>query len=101
MTDHEHSHHDHHMDHTDRSFWTSRTFLVFLAFAAMGTALLWTEHKAHILGALLYLFLFACPLLHVFMHGGHGGHGGHGHAKDQPRRQGSSGAFDASKGERS
>jgi hypothetical protein len=22
--------------------------------------------------------LLACPLLHLFMHGGHGGHGGHG-----------------------
>jgi hypothetical protein len=33
-----------------------------------------------VLGALpfLFLFLLACPLLHLFMHGGHGGHGGHG-----------------------
>ncbi|WP_442892045.1 DUF2933 domain-containing protein [Denitromonas sp.] len=35
------------------------------------------EHQAHLLGWLPWLFLAACPLMHVFMHGGHG-HGGHG-----------------------
>lgn len=34
------------------------------------------EHQAHLLGWLPWLFLLACPLMHVFMHGGHG-HGGH------------------------
>jgi len=34
------------------------------------------EHRAHLLGWLPWLFLLACPLMHVFMHGGHG-HGGH------------------------
>jgi len=24
-----------------------------------------------------FLFLLACPLMHMFMHRGHGGHGGH------------------------
>jgi len=38
---------------------------------------LWGEHKVHILGALPYLFLLLCPLLHLFMHGG--GHDHHGH----------------------
>jgi hypothetical protein len=32
---------------------------------------LWTEHKAHLLGALPYLFFLACPLMHLFMHHGH------------------------------
>lgn len=36
--------------------------------------LIYTGHGAHLLGALPYLFLLACPLLHIFMHGGHGGH---------------------------
>jgi hypothetical protein len=44
------------------SFWSSRAFLVFLAFAAMALVLLWSEHRAHILGALPYLFILACPL---------------------------------------
>ena len=39
---------------------------------------LWEEHRAHLLGALPFLLLLACPLVHVLMHGRHGGHGGHG-----------------------
>uniref|UniRef100_UPI0038B65B35 DUF2933 domain-containing protein n=1 Tax=Sabulicella rubraurantiaca TaxID=2811429 RepID=UPI0038B65B35 len=35
------------------------------------------EHWGHVLGALPYLLLLACPLMHLFMHGGHGhSHGG-------------------------
>jgi hypothetical protein len=49
---------------------------VFLAFLALGAFLLVTEHRAHLLGYLPWLILLACPLMHLFMHGGHGGHGG-------------------------
>ena len=41
-----------------------------LAIAAVGLYLLVT-HTGHVLGALPYLLLIACPLLHVFGHGGH------------------------------
>ena len=59
------------------SFWTSRTFFVTLAFLAIALFLLLSEHRAHFLGALpLLLLVVACPLLHVFMHGGHGKHTG-------------------------
>jgi hypothetical protein len=52
--------------------------LVFLVIAGV---LLFTEHRAHVLGALIWLPLLLCPLLHMFMHGGHGEHGSHsGHA---------------------
>jgi hypothetical protein len=34
------------------------------------------EHRAHVFGVLPYLLLAACPLMHLFMHGGHGHHGG-------------------------
>ena len=47
------------------------------AFLAIALFFLWEEHRAHILGALPYLLLLACPLLHVFMHRGHGGSSGH------------------------
>lgn len=60
------------------SFPTSRAALVFIGFAVIAGALLFTEHRAHVLGALIWLPLLACPLMHVFMHHGHGGHGGHG-----------------------
>jgi hypothetical protein len=35
-----------------------------------------TERLAHLALALPYIFLLACPLMHIFGHG-HGGHGGH------------------------
>jgi Protein of unknown function (DUF2933) len=50
---------------------------VFLGFAAIALFFLWEEHKAHLLGALPYVLLLLCPLLHLF-HGGHGDHGGEG-----------------------
>ena len=70
------------------SFWASRAFLVFLGFAAIALVLLWKEHSAHILGAGLWLFVLACPLMHIFMHGGHGGHGGHGRHEPADRGPG-------------
>ncbi|MGH8509035.1 MAG: DUF2933 domain-containing protein [Gammaproteobacteria bacterium] len=30
-----------------------------------------TEHRAHVFGALPYLLVAACPLMHFFMHRGH------------------------------
>ncbi len=38
---------------------------------------LWSEHRAHLLGALPWLLILSCPLLHMFMHRGHGGHNHH------------------------
>lgn len=70
------------------SFLTSRTALVLLGFLAIAGVLLFTEHRAHVLGALLWLPILACPLMHFFMHGGHGGHHGHG---GQAARDGSAG----------
>lgn len=46
-------------------------------FAAIAVFFLWGEHEAHILGALPWLILLACPLIHLFMHSNHG-HDGHG-----------------------
>jgi len=57
------------------SWLKSRTGLVFLGFAAIALFFLWEEHKAHLLGALPYVLLLLCPLLHLF-HGGLGDHGG-------------------------
>jgi DUF2933 family protein len=56
------------------SRWRSRSVLAFLGFAAIALFFLWEEHKARILGALPYVLLLMCPLLHLF-HGGHGDHG--------------------------
>ncbi len=58
----------------------SRAGLVLIGFLIMAGALLFTEHRAHELGVLVWLPLLACPLMHMFMH--HGGHGHHGN-RDQ------------------
>ncbi len=49
--------------------------VVFLAFCAVVAVFLIYEHTAHVLGALPFLLLLACPLMHLFMH--HGSHGQH------------------------
>jgi len=78
-------------DHTQQdlappgSFWTSRAFLACVVLLLVAGFLLWTEHLAHALGFLPYLLILACPLMHIFMHGGHGGHGGHGRGQGANR----------------
>lgn len=59
------------------SWFKPRAQWVLLAFLAIAGFFLFTEHRAHLLGLLPFLFLLACPLLHVFMHGGRGNHGQH------------------------
>ena len=55
------------------------TWLGVCVFLAIAAFFLWEEHRAHILGALPYLLLLACPIIHLFMHRSHGTHGaGHG-----------------------
>jgi hypothetical protein len=50
-----------------------------LGFLAIAGFFLFTEHQAHVPGALPFVLLALCPLLHLFGHG-HGGHGKHGHS---------------------
>ena len=52
----------------------SKAGLALLVFGAIAAFFLITEHQAHLWGWLPYLLLLACPLMHMFMHGGHGGH---------------------------
>lgn len=58
-------------------WWRSRSKVALLGFAAVAGFFLLSEHRAHALGWLPWLFLLACLLIHVFMHGGHDG--GHKH----------------------
>lgn len=60
---------EHH--HARRSNWAWWVFAIVALFYLI------TEHQAHLMGALPYLLLLACPLMHLFMHHGHG----HGHRK--------------------
>ena len=53
-----------------------------LVVASIAAFYLLTEHRAHLLGALPFLLLLACPLMHLFMHGGHG----HSHGNGPPHK---------------
>lgn len=66
-----------------------RRFKITLAvFAVIALFLLWGEHRVHLLGALPWLILLACPFMHIFMHGGHGGHGHHNRHESQHGKTG-------------
>ncbi len=77
-----HPHAGHHQPPEQGSappFWQSRYAIGLLVLGAVAAYFLLSEHRAHFIGALPYLLLLACPLMHIFMHGGHGrGHGDHG-----------------------
>jgi hypothetical protein len=51
---------------------TRRMKQVFVFFAVIGGLFLLAEYGALVLRWLPWLFLAACPLMHIFMHHGHG-----------------------------
>ena len=55
----------------------SKANIALIIFLFIGAYFLVTEHRAHLYGLWPYALLLACPLIHLFMHGGHG-LGGHG-----------------------
>ena len=65
-------------------FWGSRYSIGLIVIGAVAGYFLLTEHLAHVFGALPFLLLLACPLMHVFMHRGHGGHHHQGQSKPAP-----------------
>jgi hypothetical protein len=75
--------------HGSGGLFRSRGGIVLIGFAVVAAFCLRTEHRAHLLGVLPWLLILACPLTHIFMHGGHGGHGGHpDHAQSSPSAKG-------------
>ena len=67
-------------DSEPKSFWGSRYSIGLIVLGGIAAYFLLSEHRAHFFGALPFLLLLACPLMHVFMHRGHGRHpGGQGH----------------------
>jgi hypothetical protein len=58
-----------------------------LVAGAVGGYYLLTEHFTHVTQAIPFLFLLACPLMHVFGHG-------HGHGNHDRHRSGTSGHDD-------
>jgi hypothetical protein len=66
----DHSIHAHHANH-----WKTAYSVWLLAIGAVGAYFLLTQHFTHVVQALPFLLLLACPLMHLFMHHGHSGHG--------------------------
>ena len=81
MSMHDHSHNEN--ETPQGSFLTSRAGLVFIGFVVIAGALLFTEHRAHVLGVLIWLPPLICIFMHMFMHHGHGDHGAHGPQSDE------------------
>ena len=78
--------HQHDGHESPPSFWSSRYAIGLVVIGGVAAYFLLTEHLAHVVGALPFLLLLACPLMHIFMHGGHGGHGGHGQSKRDAKK---------------
>ena len=72
---HEHAHPGQPAQQPDRHsappFWRSRYAIGLVVLGVVAAYFLLTEHRAHVFGALPFLLLLACPLMHMFMHGGH------------------------------
>lgn len=69
------------------SWWRTRTGITVMGFALVGAFYVLREHWGHALGALPYLLILACPLMHLFMHRGHHHHGGDANATPGTRGQ--------------
>ena len=71
----DHSQHDLSAKQSGKLF---RARWVLIGFVVIAGYFLFMEHRAHLSGLAYYLpflLLLACPLMHIFMHGGHGNHG--------------------------
>lgn len=71
---------DHNDQLKEQSFWRSRSGITLIVVLSVLGFLLIYEHRGHILGSglLIWLPLLICVGMHFFMHGGHGGHGSDG-----------------------
>lgn len=78
-----HDHAAHRMPPATAAETSRRSRWVFGGFALLAVLLLGFEHRMHLSGLIApYLILLACPLMHLFMHGGHGHGGGDGRSND-------------------
>lgn len=62
-------------ERTQAPWWRSKGGIALIGFGLVAAFYILREHYAHALGALPYLLLLACPLMHLFMHHRHHGHG--------------------------
>lgn len=70
----QHSHHGNTESGNGESWLFSRTGIATIVAVSVLGFLIYQGHGAHLLGYAPFLLILACPLMHIFMHGGHGGH---------------------------
>jgi hypothetical protein len=70
---------------TSLSRWRSPLGIFMLAAGAVGIYYLLTEHLVHVSQSIPFLFLLACPLMHLFH--GHGHHGRHSQGEPADRAE--------------
>lgn len=76
--------HEHHGKAPRSANWSRiNQWLLWLGLAA-AVGWLYVRHNEHLLQLLPFLILLACPLMHLFGHGGHGGRDQE--AEPQPRQ---------------
>ncbi|HCU47746.1 TPA: hypothetical protein DIC39_01650 [Patescibacteria group bacterium] len=59
-------------DHTSATRTLQRSHWIVICILAIAVILLIASYWINIFGILPYLFILACPLVHLFMHKGHG-----------------------------
>ena len=59
-------------------------WVAFVSFVAIAAFFVWTEHRAHLLGALPYLLVLLALVIAVLMHRGRGDAGGSGSDEGPP-----------------
>ncbi|WP_424138437.1 DUF2933 domain-containing protein [Roseomonas chloroacetimidivorans] len=69
------------------SWWRSKGGITVIGFGLIIAFYVLREHYEHALGALPYLLLLACPLMHLFMHHGHGAHQGPSETASESARE--------------
>ena len=77
---------EHNHESENHGTMNSKANIALIVFLLIGGYFLLTEHWAHLAEWFPnwpYLLLLACPLMHLFMHGGHGGHGHNGHGSNE------------------
>lgn len=82
----------HEHESNNESWLFSRTGIATLVAVSVLGFLIYEGHGTHLLGLLPYLLILACPLMHIFMHGGHhhsnDKQGGSNDAKKQQKHKG-------------
>jgi hypothetical protein len=68
--------HEDNQSHEDEDKVLQKSKYVKIGFILIIAYFLWMEHRAHVIEFLPFILLAACPLMHIFMHGGHGHHNG-------------------------